>query len=45
MPKPTKKPRPKTAGGQTIKHVQASSTHVRKVEITLPRISMEKSSA
>lgn len=43
--KPVKKPRLRSKGGATIKNVQASSVHIRKAPITLPRISMEKSSA
>lgn len=43
MSKPKQKP--KTKGGVTIKHAQASAAHVRKVAITLPRISLEKKSS
>lgn len=40
MSKP--KPTPKTKGGMTIKHAQASVVHNRKVNsaITLPRVSI-----
>jgi hypothetical protein len=40
MAKPKQKP--KTKGGMTIKHVQASTNYCRKVPITLPKISLEK---